>query len=566
MSRRPVQHLVRRGNGFQVRLPIPVELQACMDRRELRWSVRTGDRQLATRRVLNATLAFHHLCDKLRNMKNLTLDDARIIANQFYQDLVKSFKSPPPILHDFADIEDEFQEVIGDDAIMALDSQIYSRSFESNVTVPAGKFAKAGGFAMPQSGTEEHRALCEGVAKAQREFAKYASFRRHNGIDEYEVEDPLFSTASAKQKPVQLIAPNSSPLTLGEVLNIYVQAETRGMSDGKSSWSAKTTEAKKRSLDLFGAVVGLDVPVKNITTDAVRTYRDLVEQMRKHCETNLSNPMLMKASGSEATVHPKTARKNFQNVKTFLIWLEKEEYVEKIPGRHLGIKLPAKSAASSRRPWSSSELNDLFHSPTYAGFKNRTRRHLPGTKILRDSQFWFPILGLYTGARLSELLQAKRSDLQLDAERPFWVIQEEYQLKTIQSARSVPLHDDLLEFGFLEFVDNMKPGKSRRVLDQLSLGKSERLGQATSKMINRYFRSVGIVDPGLTFHSLRHSFTDAARNAKIPEAQIKQLIGHKDTSITAGYGAGASIETLADYVSEMDFGLSEKTRETLRLK
>ena len=69
VSGRRVQHLVARGRGFQVRLPVPADVQCLLRRKELRWSVRTRDPKLAARRVLNATLAFHGLCDKLRRMK-----------------------------------------------------------------------------------------------------------------------------------------------------------------------------------------------------------------------------------------------------------------------------------------------------------------------------------------------------------------------------------------------------------------------------------------------------------------------------------------------------------------
>ena len=52
-----------------MRLPVPADVQCLLRRKELRWSVRTRDPKLAARRVLNATLAFHGLCDKLRRMK-----------------------------------------------------------------------------------------------------------------------------------------------------------------------------------------------------------------------------------------------------------------------------------------------------------------------------------------------------------------------------------------------------------------------------------------------------------------------------------------------------------------
>ena len=80
MSGRRMQHLVERGKSFQVRLYVPVDLQPVLDRKELRWSVRTREPSVAKSRALNATLAFQRLCDKLRLMKKLSVDDAREIA------------------------------------------------------------------------------------------------------------------------------------------------------------------------------------------------------------------------------------------------------------------------------------------------------------------------------------------------------------------------------------------------------------------------------------------------------------------------------------------------------
>jgi hypothetical protein len=283
MSRHKVQHLVQRGNGFQVRLPVPVDLQASLDRKELRWSVRTGDRKLASRRVLVATLAFHHLCDKLRSMKDISVSDARVIANKFYANLVAGFQLPTPAAGDAIDHVEGHQKAMAEDAITNLDYQIAGRCFEVSVIVPAAQMAEVDGFVMPDPHTEAHRALCEGIARAQREFAKYALFRRQNGLDDYDPEDGLFAENGVNNTDVdgvQLIATNSSSLSLGQVRDIYVKTETSGMQDGASSWTSKTAEAKKRSLDLFGAVVGLDLPVDTITTDQVRSFRDLVSVVR----------------------------------------------------------------------------------------------------------------------------------------------------------------------------------------------------------------------------------------------------------------------------------------------
>lgn len=96
MSRRRVQHLVRRNGTYQIRLPIPLKLQAAFDRKELRWSARTSDSRLASQRALEATLAFRRICDKLISMKGLNTDEAKMLAQRFYEELgVSSWLQKP---------------------------------------------------------------------------------------------------------------------------------------------------------------------------------------------------------------------------------------------------------------------------------------------------------------------------------------------------------------------------------------------------------------------------------------------------------------------------------------
>ncbi|OLF75268.1 hypothetical protein AWH62_05455 [Maricaulis sp. W15] len=45
---------------------------------------------------MNATLAFAQLCDKLRLVKGLSINDAREIAQAFYRKLAEGYRSPPP--------------------------------------------------------------------------------------------------------------------------------------------------------------------------------------------------------------------------------------------------------------------------------------------------------------------------------------------------------------------------------------------------------------------------------------------------------------------------------------
>jgi integrase len=61
---------------------------------------------------------------------------------------------------------------------------------------------------------------------------------------------------------------------------------------------------------------------------------------------------------------------------------------------------------AKRRPWKSGELELMFSQPLF------TRYELPrNPKGGRDAAYWIPLLGLFTGARISELAQLRVDDI-----------------------------------------------------------------------------------------------------------------------------------------------------------
>lgn len=112
------------------------------------------------------------------------------------------------------------------------------------------------------------------------------------------------------------------------------------------------------------------------------------------------------------------------------------------------VKSPKKKDAKKRLPFSSDDLCRLFQSDSY----------LKG-QIKRASEYWIPLIALYTGARLAEIAQLHCSDIY--EEQAVWVFdlndEGDKQLKSDNSRRLVPIHSTLLELGLLDFLN--RPGK-----------------------------------------------------------------------------------------------------------
>jgi len=69
-----------------------------------------------------------------------------------------------------------------------------------------------------------------------------------------------------------------------------------------------------------------------------------------------------------------------------------------------------RGARSQREEWPIAFMVALFTSPLYTGCR-RDRRWVRGSHIIRDAQFWIPLLALFHGARVEELCDLYRRDI-----------------------------------------------------------------------------------------------------------------------------------------------------------
>jgi integrase len=126
------------------------------------------------------------------------------------------------------------------------------------------------------------------------------------------------------------------------------------------------------------------------------------------------------------------------------------------------------------------------------------------------------------------------------------------KLKTKYSRRRIPVHPRLKEWGFLEFMAGRNEGKpTDRIFKEISISAQGDPSNAYSKAFARYLKDIGIKNDQLTFHSFRHTFSDALDNASVIETQKKTMMGHSDQSASAQYGVGSGIPVLLEAVSKI---------------
>jgi integrase len=253
----------------------------------------------------------------------------------------------------------------------------------------------------------------------------------------------------------------------------------------------------------------------------------------------------------------KTQDKYFTMFKQILIWAANEGYLDKVPGANVKVAGLKKIIPGEQRdPYSSDQLLQIIKSPLYTGHKTEECRHKPGSLLIRDGYFWVPVIALFSGMRLGEILQLVKSDVR--EENGIWYFDvnkgEGKSLKTASSKRRVPIHRALID---LEFLDHIKSGQqSGRVFPEIKKGADGYHSHHFSKWWGRFAGHVGFKSPRTAFHSFRHNFLDALRAAETPEYINKALAGHSDKSVHGQYGGGAVLSQLKSAIDKVSYDLS----------
>jgi integrase len=124
-------------------------------------------------------------------------------------------------------------------------------------------------------------------------------------------------------------------------------------------------------------------------------------------------------------------------------------------------------------------------------------------------------------------------------------------LKTASSRRAVPVHQELLRLGLMDYVASVPA--TGLLFPEMKPGPHGKLAGAFSKWWGRFTDELGITSPHKTFHSFRHSFSDAARRAKVEPEVRSQLLGHGAQTMTGRYGVGHDMDALRDAVNSISY-------------
>lgn len=330
---------------------------------------------------------------------------------------------------------------------------------------------------------------------------------------------------------------------------------------GKQPSPNTITEAE-RAVRYFTQWHG-DLALGEIDKPKAREFRNALSRLPTRLtakQRGMPLRRLVESIGADhAPAHAATVNKSLNLLAAIVGAAERDGEMDNVAGfvnpfRNLNIVIDQRHETTQRMPFSESQLSALFAAPIFTGGK----RPLGGGG---EAAFWFPLIGLLTGARLNEIAQLRIADIRQDPETGIWFMDigtdGGRSIKTASSRRQVPLHGELIRLGLLRYRDGLLAKKVVKDTDSLwpDIRSADGFYSATAytKFFGRYLRkTVGIEDKRIVFHSFRHTFKRLARDVGLTEELHDCLTGHAGNGgVGRGYGSGFGLKALHEAIDRI---------------
>src|SRR5206468_1773502 len=128
------------------------------------------------------------------------------------------------------------------------------------------------------------------------------------------------------------------------------------------------------------------------------------------------------------------------------------------------------------------------------------------------------------------------------------------RVKTKAAVRVVPIHPELVRIGLLDHAAKIKEAGHARLFPDLPKAATGYYSDVLQKRFSRFLHRIGAAQDRTSFHSFRHSFRDALREADISTERVRALGGWAGNGGEEEvYGGGFKAATLAAEIAKVCF-------------
>jgi integrase len=178
-----------------------------------------------------------------------------------------------------------------------------------------------------------------------------------------------------------------------------------------------------------------------------------------------------------------------------------------------------------------------------------------------DPLFWAPLIAVHMGFRSEEILQLNLADIEIISGVPCICLTQGpgQSLKSRAARRTAPIHQNLIDLGFLILVEKRKRDGEERLFPWLQRSASkETFTENFSKKFTRYRQDFGCYDSRRDFHSFRTTFNHLLIESRCFDSHRRYIMGHvdRDVGITNYNPDSFSKALLLDDVNAVEIDIS----------
>jgi len=572
-----VPHLYTRGGAFSYRRKVPVPIRDIIGKHEITKSLghctRIEAEEAVRRLAVQSDMQFREARSQLLAQNGETPKTKK----RFARPLSQSLAFDVSILHE-SERRSELEQAIYNDPSLFRDTQkklsearkrkreigrLQSEDHgptEKRLENLAKKLIRKHGFKAVKKVGRAHaghyRALLNFLRRAEINALGYAE-NILRGFDATFNNDSAFTLEALEAAQKTLSKQDDDVLSLGEAI-----AKHRSLPN-RASLSISGKEKWEVMYDMMSDLWGNDVKITEIGRERCREFREFLVSCPRDARRKLkglSFKEIWESGIGEGMqlMAAKTINDRLRNLSTFFKFCVTEQYRDTNPA--MGLSVSGDPALIvPKKPFDDSDIRQLFFAPIYTGCVDDGRNYKKaGPNVFKHGRYFVPLLALYHGMRSGECCQLYTSDIQ--EVQGVWVIRvfvdyhTDKRVKTPSSIRTIPLHSKLIELGFLELVNKQLEQGQVKLFPELTKSKRGYYSENFQSWFREFTASIGVYEPGKTFHSFRHTFNTALINSGADPVTTELILGHSNMKkMTAHYYHGKQLKRLKEAIDMVHY-------------
>ena len=563
-------YVQKRYNKYGLRVPVPLELQDVLGKKEVTRSLGTGDATEAKRHYGGKLAEIHEQFDAARlsirpeEPTPLSVETAQALTRDYFRERIYRAEEEAHAAVNAGGMSDEAMQKLCREIEMniAQDLREYRALGHTSAKSEAAKILKNSGFptvairskrgaasratkailtkAHVDETSEGYEALLRSVHAANVELCERVltimrGEQYHSAQSLYEFE-PRFTVQTTEPRPAaQTANTGHKPIALSDLLERFLAAHPQK----SSRWALDIRTAFKPLTALKGANTDANALSRQDFRDTFAFIRRMPTQIGNNKKrwagkslVEIVDEVAADSVYDDALLHPNSVNKYMGRISQIMSWAELEPLIDRNYVR--GIRINPDEIDDDdikRSPFSDEELNALFDTDEFKA-----------PNVEEPSMYWAVLIGLLQGMRCEEILQLRSEDIQTNPEGILFIEihkKNGNHLKNKAAKRQIPVHQRLLSFGFEGVVSAARNRPDTSLFPDITRGTEGKFTPAFSLRFSRFLEKQGIKKDGLSFHSLRHTFRDEARICSVPDDRVCALGGWTYSSgVHAKYGEG----------------------------